>query len=171
MTARLLLAAALAVPAMFAQADNPLSADAKAMWTGMKNNNLKAAEKMPEADYSFKPTPEVRSYGQLVGHIADGNKLFCSIAKGEAYTPSIEKSKTSKADLVEALKESIAFCDAVYDSMTDADAAKMVKMFGRDRTKLAAMFTNISHDNEHYGNQVTYLRLKGIVPPSSEPRR
>jgi uncharacterized damage-inducible protein DinB len=72
---------------------------------------------------------------------------------------------------VEALKEAIAFCDAVYDGMTDAQATQMVKVFGRDRTKLATLFLNISHDNEHYGNQVTYLRLKGIVPPSSEPRR
>ncbi|MEP7366691.1 MAG: DinB family protein [Acidobacteriota bacterium] len=171
MTSRLLFAAALCLPALFAQEANPLTADAKSFWAGMKANNLKAAEKMPEAEYSFKPTPEVRSYGQLVGHIADGNRLFCSIAKGEAYTPSIEKSKTSKADLVAALKDAIAFCDAVYDSMTDAHATQMVKMFGRDRTKLGALYLNISHDNEHYGNQVTYLRLKGIIPPSSEPQR
>lgn len=169
MTARLFLAAALALPAL-AQ-DNPLSADAKAMWTGIKNNNLKAAEKMPEAEYGFKPAPEVRSYGQLVGHIADGNRLICGAAKGEAYTPSIEKTKTTKADLVEALKESIAYCDAVYDAMTDSQAANKVKLFGRERSKLTALFTNVSHDNEHYGNQVTYLRIKGIVPPSSEPRR
>ena len=170
MTARIFLAAALALPALFAQ-DNPLSADAKAMWTGIKNNNLKAAEKMPEAEYGFKPAPEVRSYGQLVGHIADGNHLICGAAKGEAYTPSIEKTKTSKADLVEALKASIAYCDAVYDAMTDAQAANKIKLFGRERSKLTALFTNVSHDNEHYGNQVTYLRIKGIVPPSSEPRR
>jgi uncharacterized damage-inducible protein DinB len=171
MNARILLAAVVTLPAMFAQAGNPLSADAKAIWTGIKTNNLKAAEKMSEADYSFKPAPEVRTYGQLVAHIADGNRLICGAAKGEAYTPSIEKTKTSKAEIVAALQESIAYCDAIYDSMTDTEAMTMIKLFGRDRTKAAALFVNISHDNEHYGNQVTYLRIKGIVPPSSEPRR
>lgn len=171
MTGRLLLAAALAASGLFAQGGDPLSADAKAVWTQIKNNNLKAAEKMPESEYSFKPSPEVRSYGQLVGHIADANRLICGAAKGEAYTPSIEKTKTTKADLVAALQESIAYCDAVYDGMTDAQAAQTIKLFGRDRTKIAVLFINVSHDNEHYGNQVTYLRIKGIVPPSSEPRR
>lgn len=171
MTGRLLLAAALAMPALFAQAANPLSADAKALWTQIKTNNLKAAEKMPESEYGFKPTPEVRSYGQLVAHIADGNMLICGGAKGEAQRPAAEKTKTTKADIIAALQESIAYCDAVYDAMTDAEATKIIKLFGRDRTKITALFVNVSHDNEHYGNQVTYLRLKGIVPPSSEPRR
>ena len=170
MTSRLVLAATLAVPTLFAQA-HPLSADAKALWTGIKNNNLKAAEKMPEAEYGFKPAPEVRTYGQLVAHIADANRLICGAAKGELYTPTIEKTKTTKAEIVAALQESIAYCDALYDSMTDAEAMKLVKLFGRERTKAAALFMNVSHDNEHYGNQVTYLRIKGIVPPSSEPRR
>ncbi len=155
----------------FVQAqDNPLSTETKGFYTSVKSNILKAAEKMPEADYSFKPTPEVRSFGQLIGHVADAQYLFCSAVKGETKKSDIEKTKTSKADLVAALKEGFAYCDAAYDAQTDATAADKIKFFGRDRTKLVTLNINAAHDDEHYGNIVTYMRLKGMIPPSSEPR-
>jgi uncharacterized damage-inducible protein DinB len=154
-----------------APAQNPVSADAKALWAGIKNNTLRAAEKVPEEHYSFQPTPDVRTFGQLVAHVADGNYLFCSAAAGETKQMNVEKSVAGKANLLAALKESIAYCDAVYDSLTDAKGAESIKLFGRDRTRAATLFMNVSHDNEHYGNMVTYMRIKGIVPPSSEPRR
>ena len=126
---------------------------------------------MPEADYGFQPTPEVRTFGRLVGHVADAQFGMCSSVLGEKPPMSgIEKSKTSKADLVEALKASSEFCDKAYDGLADAQAAEMVKMFGRDRSKLGVLYFNIAHDNEHYGNMVTYMRIKGMVPPSSERR-
>lgn len=156
--------------AAFAQ--NPLSTNSKGMYTGVKNNLIKAAEKMPEENYSFKPVPEVRSFAQLVGHVADAQYLFCSAALGEKNpAPGIEKSKTSKADLTEALKTAFAYCDKAYDGMTDADAATMVTFFGGQRPKLGVLDFNVSHNNEHYGNIVTYMRLKGLVPPSSERRQ
>ncbi|MBL8214554.1 MAG: DinB family protein [Bryobacterales bacterium] len=152
-------------------AQNPMSADAKALYEGVRNNLIKAADKMPEENYSFKPVPEVRSFGQLVGHVADAQYLFCSAVKGEKVAPKgIEKTKTSKADLTAALKEAFAYCDAAYAAMTDADAAKITKFFGRERANITVLHFNNSHNNEHYGNIVTYMRIKGLVPPSSEGR-
>lgn len=151
---------------------NPLSAGQKGIYTMVKNNVLKAADKMPEENYAYKPTPEVRSFGQLIGHIADAQYLFCSAVLGEKNPAlGIEKGKTTKADLVEALKEGFAYCDKAYDGMTDAQAAEIVKFFGRDQAKLSVLAFNTAHDDEHYGNIVTYMRLKNLVPPSSEGRR
>lgn len=150
---------------------NPLSADAKGLYMLTINNVTKAADKVPEDQYSFKPTPEVRSFGQLIGHVADAQYLFCSAAKGETNpAKGIEKSKTTKADLVAALKEAVAYCTAVYDGLTDEAASGKVKFFGREQTKLGVLSFNSVHNYEHYGNLVTYMRLKGIVPPSSEGR-
>ena len=125
---------------------------------------------MPEENYSFKPTPEVRTFGQLVGHVADANYMFCSKASGEANpsTGSIEKTKTSKADLVAALKDAVAYCNKAFDGMTDAKGSEMVQMFSYHLAKLTLFSLNTAHTDEHYGNMVTYLRLKGIVPPTSE---
>jgi uncharacterized damage-inducible protein DinB len=148
---------------------DPLSAGTKGLYNLVKANLVKAAEKMPEENYSFKPTPDVRSFGQIVGHVADAQYLFCSPVLGqENPRPGIEKSKTTKADLVQSLNEAFAYCDKAYDGMTDAHAADMVKFFGRDNAKLAVLSFNSAHNNEHYGNLVTYMRLKGLVPPSSE---
>jgi len=155
-----------------ALAQDPLSADAKMFWGNVKNNVVRAAEKMPEENYSFKPVPEVRTYGQILGHIADTHYMICSTVLGEKREPAgVEKTKTSKADLVAALKDSVSYCDKAYEGLTDATAAQMVKMFGRERSRLGALNMNASHSWEHYGNLVTYLRIKGIVPPSSEPRK
>ena len=155
-----------------ANAQNPLSTDVKGSYTGIKNNILKAAEEMPEADYSFKATPEERTYGAMIGHIADVQLALCGNAQGEHKMGDAEKTKTSKADLVAALKASFDYCDGAYDGMTDADAAKMVTLFGpRKETKLAVLNFNLTHDQEMYGQLAVYLRLKGLVPPSSQPRK
>lgn len=161
----------LMAPAALAQDANPLSSDAKAMWGQIKGLIVRAAEKMPEENYAFKPSDDVRTFGALVGHVADGYYLFCSAEKGERKQMGIEKGKTTKADLVAALKEATAYCDASVDALTDAKAADKIKFFNSERTRLAIVFFNNSHTWEHYGNMVTYLRIKGIVPPSSEPRK
>jgi hypothetical protein len=152
-------------------AQNPLSAEVKASYTGVKNNLIKAAEKMPEENYSFKPTPEVQTWAQRVAHIADANEGACGRIKGETKQLGAA-SKTSKADLVAALKESFAYCDGVFDAMTDADAVTTVAGGrGPARSKLALEWGVVTHSNELYGVMGVYLRLKGIVPPSSEPRQ
>ena len=153
--------------AVYAQT-NPLSSDVKGNYNAIKNNLLKGAEKMPEADYSFKPAPESRTFGEVVTHIATVQAALCASAKGE--TKQLDGSKTSKADAVALLKTSIDYCDPIYDALTDANGMEMGKMFGRDRTKLGILDFNVIHDNEMYGTMAVYLRIKGLVPPSSEPR-
>jgi uncharacterized damage-inducible protein DinB len=148
---------------------NPISASQNKMYTMLSSVVIAAAEKMPEEHYSFKPTPEVRSFGQLVGHLADSQYFFCSSTAGEPKPPGgVEKSKTSKGELVAALKEAVAYCSKTYAGMTDAKGSEMMKMMNMDFAKLTVLSANTAHDYEHYGNMVTYLRLKGIVPPSSE---
>jgi uncharacterized damage-inducible protein DinB len=132
---------------------------------------VRSAEEMPEADFAFKPTPEVRSFGQIIGHVADANYGICSIVLGEANpSPGVEKNKTSKADLVAALKASYEYCGRAY-AMPDKDIGMKIKLFGQENTRLGGLLLNITHNWEHYGNIVTYLRLKGHVPPSSQPTK
>jgi uncharacterized damage-inducible protein DinB len=129
----------------------------------------RAAEQMPEVDYGFKPTPEVRSFGQLLGHIADGRYMFCSMASGEANPKANTNHEqlATKAALIQALNQSAAYCDQAY-AISDARAMESLEIFGRAWNRLGALAFNATHDWEHYGNIVTYLRLKGMVPPSSQ---
>jgi uncharacterized damage-inducible protein DinB len=151
---------------------NPLSAWNKLAYARVKGVLLKSAEKMPEENYAFKPVDTVRSYGQIVGHVADAQYLFCSLALGEKNpAPDIEHTKTSKADLIAALNTAFAYCDKAYDGMTDATAAQTIKLFGNDAPRLSALTVNNMHDLEHYGNLATYMRIKNIVPPSSEQQQ
>ena len=149
---------------------NPVSMSEKGLYGFMSNAVVRAAEKMPEENYSFKPTPDVRSFGQLIGHEADANYMFCSQALGEPNpNKGIEKTKTTKADLVAALKDAVAYCTKAYGGMTDAKGSEMVKIFGSmNIARLTVLSLNTAHTDEHYGNIVTYMRLKGLVPPTSE---
>lgn len=130
---------------------------------------LKSADQVSEDLYAFKPTPDVRSMGELFGHIADANFMICATASGQKPPMSgIEKSKTTKADLKAALDESFKFCDAAFASLNDTNANEVVKFFlPGTHTRLGVLAVNNAHLFEHYGNIVTYMRLKGMVPPSS----
>lgn len=172
-------AALMAVPAvLFAQEKsqaqsaspaNPITTSEKALYSFASDAIVRAAEKMPEDNYSFKPTPEIRSFGQIVGHQADEAYFFCSQALGqENPVKGIEKTKTSKADLVAALKDGVAYCNKAFGNMTDAKGSQVVKFFNFDMARLTLLSLNTAHADEHYGNMVTYMRLKGIVPPTSE---
>ena len=176
-TELMIVAVALAIAAgtLSAQSANPLTSGAKQTYEVVKGYVVKSAAKMPEENYAFKPTPEVRSFGQLIGHVADSNFAICASAAGEkppmgGFDPasSIEKAKTTKADLQKAVADSFAYCDKVHAGMTDATGAQTVKFFNGDMAKLSVLEFNTHHDFEHYGNIVTYMRLKGLVPPSSE---
>ena len=149
--------------------ENPLSTWNKMAYSRVKDILLRSAEKMPEENYSFKPVDTVRSYGQIIGHVADAQYMFCSMALGEQNPGlKIEQTKTTKADLIAALNAAFAYCDKAYNGMTDATAVQTIKLFGNDAPRLSALTVNNMHDLEHYGNLVTYMRLKNIVPPSSE---
>lgn len=148
---------------------NPITQSEKGLYSFIAGAAVGAAAKMPEENYSFKPTPDVRSFGQLVGHVADANYMFCAQASGETNpAKNIEKTKTSKADLVAAIKDSVSYCSKVFDGMTDASGSQMTKFRSFNLAKLTILSLNTAHTDEHYGNMVTYLRLKGIVPPTSE---
>jgi len=152
------------------QAADPAVASIKGTFDLVKGNILKAAAQVPEDMYAFKPTPDIRSMGAVFGHIADANFMICSAASGEKPTMAgIEKSKTTKKDLAEALEASFKFCDAAFSGMTGARANEAVKFFlPGQHTRLGILAFNNAHDFEHYGNIVTYMRLKGMVPPSSQ---
>jgi uncharacterized damage-inducible protein DinB len=161
-----------AATATLSFAQNPISTGEKVFYGMVAANVVAAADMMPEASYSFKPTPEVRSFGELVGHAADAQNMFCSIVTGEkAPTTSIEKTKTTKADLVQAVKESKDFCDKAYSNMTDSRGTEMVTFMGMQMAKLTMLTVNTAHLDEHYGNMVTYMRIRGLVPPSSQPKK
>jgi uncharacterized damage-inducible protein DinB len=130
---------------------------------------LASAEKMPEENYAFKPTEAVRSFGQVLGHVADSNYLFCSKALGETNpSPKVEETKKTKAELIGALKDAFAYCDKAHASITAASVTEMVKFQGMDLSKKDVLTVNNMHTVEHYGNIITYLRLKNLVPPSTE---
>ena len=139
------------------------------MYNGVKNNLLKMAEKMPEEHYAFKATADVRTFGALIGHVADSQARTCSTVNGEAKNLNAA-AMTSKADLVAALKESFSLCDKAFDALSDAKATEMLAMGQRQSTRIGALLRTVSHSNLEYGYMAVYMRLKGIVPPSSEGR-
>jgi hypothetical protein len=143
---------------------NPLSTEAKNAFNRVKGYLMKAAANMPEENYSFKPTPEMRSFGELLAHISDSAIAGCSRVNGAEKKGDAATIKT-KSDLVAALGASFAECDTAYSSLTDAMAAQLLK---NNRTKLGTLVGNTTHLNESYGYLAVYFRLKGLVPPSSE---
>ena len=150
-----------------------MAASVNNMHATIRRNLIEAAEAMPAADYAFKPTPDVRSFGEVIGHVASANSFFCSQAKGEALPSMVnhEQATKDKAGLVKALGEALAYCDGAYKDTTDANVNQLVKIpgpgGGGQSTRGLVLMFNTTHNNEHYGNVVVYLRLKGIVPPST----
>lgn len=134
----------------------------------VKGYIIAAAEQMPEDKYGYAPTPEVRNFGQIIGHVAGAQYMFCGAASGEtAQPPENFEDRSSKAGLVEAIKMGFAQCDAAY-AMGDEQAMGEVQFFGQTGTRLWVLAFNLSHTWEHYGNIVTYMRENGLVPPSSQ---
>jgi uncharacterized damage-inducible protein DinB len=153
--------------------DTGYTATVRSSWNSVKRYVTASAEKMPAENYGFRPTPEVRTFGELIGHLANEHYLLCSPLKGEANPMAkvdFEKT-TAKADLVKAINDSNAYCDAAYAAAKDEP--KTIASFSETRrdTPFRVMLLNVTHDNEHYGNIITYLRMKGLVPPSSTPTR
>lgn len=169
---------ALAAAPLFAQAPPAASTSApstaesiKQTYNNVKNNLLKAADKMPEDAYAFKPTPDVRDFGGWVSHLADAQSNGCPRILGQQPAARPATPPAGKAAIVAYLKQSFDACDAAYSGLTDANANDTVQTFRGPSTRLAALVGNVIHDTEGYGAMAVYLRLKGIVPPSSEPRR
>jgi uncharacterized damage-inducible protein DinB len=154
-------------------ASTSMASVAKAMHTIIRRNLVEAAEKMPVAEFAFKPTPDVRSFAQVVGHLANGNFYFCAQAKGEA-SPSKENFEraTDRDAILKGLRDSLAYCDSAYNETTDANFNQAMKVaapggVNAQASRGSVLVFNTAHNNEHYGNMIVYLRLKGVVPPST----
>jgi uncharacterized damage-inducible protein DinB len=154
--------------AAVAQTSAPIIGELKQFYTIRKGDLLKAADRMPAEAYDFRPTLEVRTFAQLLAHIIDAQMGFCSAARGEPRKINAA-SQSSKSDLVAALKASFEECDRAFDLMTDSTAAQIVRA-GGERSKLGMLLYATLHDNEEYGYLAMYLRLKGLVPPSTDSR-
>ena len=157
----------------FAEALSPsMAAVVKAMHATIRRNIAEAADVMPAQDYAFQATPQVRTFAALVGHLVNANFFFCSQARGEAMpaAPNHEQT-TDKPTLIKVLTESLAYCDAAYAATTDANFGQILRLAGPNGGSQASrgsvLVFNTAHNNEHYGNLVVYLRLKGHVPPST----
>lgn len=156
----------------------PLSAWLLNYYMASRNNLAKSAEKMSEENYGMRPGPqqEVRTFGQILGHLTNSNFFFCSTAKGEKNPATMDYEKAAtKADLVKGLNDAFAYCDTVYKSQTDSSLTETVTTTGGNNRqvqfiRITRLIQNVAHNNEHYGNLVTYFRIKSIVPPSSEGR-
>jgi len=168
-------ASAQATDAGYADELSPsLAGSAKAMHAKIRRDLAEAAENMPADEYAFRPTPQVRTFGQIIGHVTDANFFFCSQAAGEKSPATGDYEQiTDKAALVKALNDSLAYCDRVYAATTDANfiqPMQIANVVGTGSTKTvrgAVLMYNITHNNEHYGNLAVYMRLKGHVPPST----
>jgi hypothetical protein len=160
-------AALLPLVVSTAAAQSP-SVEAKALWKSVIGNLNQAADEITEPMYSYRPTPDVRSFGELFAHIAGSQRMFCAMALGDKVPgeADVEKTAKTKAAIVAALKSSNEYCEKAY-SQPDANLKPSVDVFGEQHPRLYALLLNASHDGEHYGNIVTYMRLNKLVPPSS----
>ena len=152
---------------------NPIAAGVRTAWESAKRNLTRSAELMPAADYGFRPVSTVRTFGEILAHVAGANYVFCAAAKGEKSPheeAAFEKTATTRAQIIKALADSIAYCDAAYAALDDRRAAETVDLaFGMGKgARALPLMQNTGHLQEHYGNLVTYFRVKGMVPPSSQ---
>lgn len=152
--------------ALHGQGTNRVGTDLKAAYNSVKNNILKSAEKMPDEGYGFKPTPDERSFAEVLDHVAAAQLHSCSAMTGEQKSANTEG--TTKADVLAGLNAAFAECDKAFDALTEANAFDPIKTPRGERTRLALLAGAIAHDNEQYGILSVYMRLKGVTPPSSE---
>ena len=150
-----------------------LASSVQAMHGTIRGNLAGAAQLMSAADYDFRPTPEVRSFAALLGHVANANFFFCSQAAAEGSPATADyEQETDKTTIVDALESSLAYCDEVYALTTDANVNDIVMLPGGGESgRGGVLMFNTAHNNEHYGNVVIYLRLRGLVPPSTANAR
>jgi uncharacterized damage-inducible protein DinB len=144
-------------------APNPLTKTLSIFRSNMQDKIMKSADAMPETKYSFRPTKDVRSFAEIVSHIADISYILCSSVKGEA-PPAMTAAKTSKAEIVAYLKGSFDYCDGVYSGFADAHLNDPADFWGHKTNKMFILTQVGNHDALHYGNLATYLRLNDLEP-------
>jgi len=155
-----------------------LVTEVKTIYTNIHNFITKSVEQFPADKLTWQPTPAVRSWARLVGHITDYNNGACYLLAGETTRPArvdtadtqeSAANKLSKDDLLKGYTESVERCNKAFAAVTEANMAERAGPTSA-RSKIGALIYNTSHTNEHYGNIVTYMRLNNLVPPSSAPR-
>ena len=170
----MLLAVSAAAQAPTAGQKLSLATSMQRAYTTLKGNLTQAADKMPEANYTFKPAsdPDLRTYGQWIGHQTDNQFLNCAIIKGvpNPSAPQSNEKKTRKADLVKAMADAFAFCDGAFSALTDQSAMQMVKQGEGETARGGVASAMLAHGLESYGIVVVYLRAKGIAPPDGGGR-
>jgi hypothetical protein len=145
------------------------AAEVQGSYNRLKPNVLKAAEKMPEADFQYRPTPDIRTYARIVNHITEAQFHTCSALNGTTFDPkSVPSDTADKATVIAGLTASFAECDKAYGALTDATIAEILSVGPAKRSRIGLAWGNVSHDNEQYAELSTYLRLKGLVPPTAE---
>ena len=137
-------------------------------YNSLKVNILKAADNMPADAYSFRPTPDIRTFARVVNHVTEAQLHTCGAVNGTKDLPKVPAETADKATVVAALKASYAECDKAYAAATDANLTEMFSAFGSKRSRIGLLWGNVSHDNEQYATLALYMRLKGLAPPSTE---
>jgi uncharacterized damage-inducible protein DinB len=173
----------MAPPLLAAQSDEP-SAVVEALvfvYQDVRDNVVGAARRVPDDDYDFRPSRDVRTFGEMVAHIADTQYFFCSAGRGEANpnepdhragvvaAESLEARLRAKADIVAAAEAAFAYCDPLYERASDQDITRPMTVAMTGQPRVRALLLGIYHMARHYGNMVTYMRELGLVPPSSGP--
>ena len=164
--------AALPAGAQTAPTANPVVSGLRAAWDAAKKNIVQSGDVMPESNFAFRPVDTVRTFGQILAHVAGANYVFCAAAKGEKPPfgeDAFEKTATTRPQIIKAVADSVAYCDGALAGLDDKRAAETVELpFGMGKgARALPLMLNTGHVQEHYGNLVTYFRIKGIVPPSS----
>jgi hypothetical protein len=157
-------------PASAPAASTGPASEVQGSYARLKANIVKAADNTPAEDYSFKPTPDIRTFARVVNHVTEAQMHVCggmnNVAPSDASKPPAETA--DKATIVAALKASFAECDKAYAALTDANLTEMIQLGPVKRSRIGLAWGNVSHDNEQYATLALYMRLKGLVPPSSE---
>jgi hypothetical protein len=146
------------------------AAEVQRSYAAVKANILKSADKMPVADYPFKPTPDVRTFARVVNHVTEAQLRTCGAVNhlAAADIAKVPPETADKAAIVDALKTSFAECDKAFAAITDANLADSFDVFNSKRSRVGIMWGTVAHDSEQYATLALYLRLKGLAPPSSE---
>jgi len=147
---------------------NVMAAEVQGRYAQVKGNIIKAAESMPAENFSFKPTPDIRTFARVVNHVTEAQFHSCGALNGTTEAKTVPPETADKATIVDALKASFAECDKAYAALTDANMTEMVQAGPAKRSRLGIAWGNVSHNNEQYATLALYMRLKGLVPPSSE---
>lgn len=165
-----LVACGAAIGQTPATATSGPASEVQRSYAAVKGNILKSADRMPAADFGYKPTPDVRTFARVLNHISEAQLRTCGAvnATGATEMAKVPAETADKTAIVEALKASFAACDKAYGALLETNMTETFDAFGAKRSRVGLMWGNVAHDSEQYATLALYLRLKGIAPPSSE---